>query len=142
MEYVQVRFCKKSDRKGSRYPFPAKNGSTAFPMFSIPRGEARQDRGREIESLGTGFPERKGKLESGLSDNDAQLPSAREGDQPRIRAGRSMVTARVRTGANRNQESAVRPGDLPRIRTGTGIAGIRSGSLHPDRLQYRPYGLL
>ena len=56
--------------------------------------------------------------------NDAQPTSAREGDQPRIRTGRGMMTARVRTGASRNQESAVRPGDLPRIRTGTCKAGI------------------
>ncbi len=35
------------------------------PVFSLPRGEARQDRGREIENLGTAFYELKGKLELG-----------------------------------------------------------------------------
>ena len=88
------------------------------------RGQERRRDGK-LRAWRTGLNELKGKLESGLSDNGAQLPAVREGDQRRIRTGRDKVTARVRAVANRNQESAVRPGDLPRIRTGTGKAGVR-----------------
>jgi hypothetical protein len=124
--YVQGCSCKKSNRKRSRYPFPAEFGLAASPILSASpwRGQERQRDGKP-RAWRTGLNELKGKLESGLSDNDAQPTSAREGNQPRIRTGRGMMTARVRTGVSRNQESAVRPGDLPRIRTGTGKAGTR-----------------
>jgi hypothetical protein len=118
--------CKKSNRERSRYPFPAEFGLAASPMLSTSpwRGQERRRDGK-LRAWRTGLNELKGKLESGLSDNDAQLPAVREGDQRRIRTGRTMVTARVRAVANRNQESVVRPGNLPSSRTGRASVEVR-----------------
>ena len=80
--------------------------------------------------MGTGLPELKGKLESGLSDNYTRLSSVREDNQLRIRTGKTIVEARVRAVANRSQESAGRQGDQPRIRTGKTSVEVR---LRADR---------
>ena len=71
------------------------------------------------------FPELKGKLEFGLSDNCTRLSSVRKDNQLRIRTGRASVEARVRAAANGGQESAGRKSDQPRIRTGKASVEVR-----------------
>ncbi len=72
MGHVQVRFCRKSNRKGSRYPFLAKNGSPNPRCSQFP---VERPSKTEVGRLRTGFNELKGKPESGLSDNCTRLSS-------------------------------------------------------------------